>query len=85
MTLENEHEVKSFVKSIFMLEEPCDEDRAIKIEVTNKKLVTSSLDAINSFRLLKNRRIPTTIRSETTMFSIHIGHGIRNATAKNKI
>ena len=38
MTLENEHEVKGFVKSIFMLEEPCDEDRAITIEVTNSTL-----------------------------------------------
>jgi hypothetical protein len=38
MTLENEHEVKGFVKSIFMLEDPCDEDRAIEIEVTNNAL-----------------------------------------------
>ena len=38
MTLENEHEVKGFVKSIFMLEEPCDADRAITIEVTNNTL-----------------------------------------------
>ena len=38
MTLENEHEVKGFVKSIFMLEEPCDEDRAIKIEVVDNTL-----------------------------------------------
>jgi hypothetical protein len=33
MTLENEHEVKGFVKSIFMLEDPCDDDRYIEIEV----------------------------------------------------
>ena len=38
MTLENEHEVKGFIKSIFMLEEPCDADRAIKIEATNNTL-----------------------------------------------
>ena len=38
MQLENEHEVKGFVKSIFMLEEPCDADRAITIEVTNNTL-----------------------------------------------
>jgi hypothetical protein len=38
MTLENEHEVKGFVKSIFMLEDPCDEDRAIEIEVKETRL-----------------------------------------------
>jgi hypothetical protein len=38
MQLENEHEVKGFVKSIFMLEDPCDEDRAIEIEVEETRL-----------------------------------------------
>lgn len=38
MKLTHPLEVQGFVKSIFMLEEPCDEDRAIKIEVIENTL-----------------------------------------------